>query len=323
METVRARGQGTKLKDGRWRVVVCRLVDGRETRKEFTAKTQREAQAKAKAWTPKHQPDITLSALLDKWLESRKGQVADSTYRSYDMAVRKIKPLIGFIRLSALLPSHFEGAYKNLNGTRLPGQVRTVMGTAIEYARKNRYMLWNPAQLSDVPKTGKAPERPRINQTNFDRIVEATELPLFSILWHFLAQTGLRPGKEALRTRKSHFWQDEDGWWVRVPDSKTPSGERDVPITPELYAMVNGLDGEELWPGVSLRYVNDKWHEALEKAGVPRTNPYQLRHFFATKTAKKGAKRKTVSALLGHSDERLADRYYVHEDREDLRNAIN
>lgn len=323
MPIMRGRGQGTKLADGRWRVVVKRLVDGKEVKKSFSRKTLREAQEAAREWKPKHQPDLPLKVLLDEWLASCKLRVAPSTYRSYDLAARKIKEKIGFVRLSKLVPKHFEDAFREIAGTRLPSQVRVVMGTAMEYAKKNRYIDWNPAVLAAVPRTKRAPERPILTMPDLLKVVEATEEPRFRVLWLFLAQTGFRPGKEALAVRRCDLHEDDDGWWVEVSDSKTHSGRRSVPISYDLYQMVDSLGEHDLiWPGISLRFVHGKWKEAFAKARVPYTNPYQLRHLAATEMARRGVSRTALAKFLGHADPRITERYYITVSKEELRNAL-
>lgn len=321
MATMRARGQGTPLSDGRWRVVVCRLVDGREIRKSFTAKTQREAQAKARKWLPAHTDDPTFAEFLDRWLGARKDQLAPATYRSYALAAKLMKEQIGGIRVSKLLPRHFETAYVGIAGTRLPKQVRTIMGTALEWARKNRFIEWNPAILSDVPKTKPSAEKPMVTAAALLKIIEATPDASHRALWRFLALTGLRPHKEALPARRDDFYADDSGWWFRVRESKSESGKRDIPIAHDLYNEILSIAGErEVWPGLTPRKLNTLWHEALKAAGVPPTNLYQLRHYFGTRTAQQ-TEDEVLAVLMGHADKRLAKQYYVRVEKERLRKA--
>lgn len=308
---MRARGQGTLLSDGRWRVCVVRIIDGKRVKRSFAGKTQREAQAKARRWEPAKTEDPTLRQFLAEWLSSLR--VTPATERSYRLAVRLVSEQIGGIRLSRLDPRHFESL--QVQGSRLPSQVRTIMGTAMNYARKRRLLDWNPALLSAVPKTRKKPESPMVTPAMLESVL-AVSTPPFRSYFAFLGATGLRPAKEALCLTWDDFYYDE-GWWVKVRNSKTQKGIRDVPISDEMYALV-----EREWPwDFSYRFAVDKWHEALKKAGLPRTNLYQLRHLYATEKAMIG-EREVVSASMGHGDPRLMDRYYIRIQRERLRKLV-
>ena len=53
------------------------------------------------------------------------------------------------------------------------------------------------------------------------------------------------------------------------------------------------------------------WYPALDKAGLERRPPYQLRHTFATLSLAAGASIEWISRYMGHSDIRATLRYYA------------
>jgi integrase len=53
------------------------------------------------------------------------------------------------------------------------------------------------------------------------------------------------------------------------------------------------------------------WYPALDKAGLERRPPYQLRHTFATLSLAAGASIEWISRYMGHSDIRTTLRYYA------------
>ena len=75
--------------------------------------------------------------------------------------------------------------------------------------------------------------------------------------------------------------------------------------------------GRLLFPGAMGGYLNlcnwrkRVWYPPLDKAGLERRPPYQLRHTFATLSLAAGASIEWISRYMGHSDIRTTLRYYA------------
>ena len=75
--------------------------------------------------------------------------------------------------------------------------------------------------------------------------------------------------------------------------------------------------GRLLFPAAMGGYVNldnwrkRVWYPALDKAGLQRRPPYQLRHTFATLSLAAGASIEWISRYMGHSDIRTTLRFYA------------
>jgi integrase len=75
--------------------------------------------------------------------------------------------------------------------------------------------------------------------------------------------------------------------------------------------------GRLLFPAVMGSYLNlDNWrrriwYPALDKAGLERRPPYQLRHTFATLGLASGASIEWISRYMGHADIRTTLRHYA------------
>lgn len=135
-DTRRAQGEGTiyrkTVKRGEkeysfWeaQLTVTDPTSGKQTRKSFTAKTQREAVAKLKAASAKMEDGayfepakITLGAWLDLWL---KDYCADKKYRTVKhykaQCETHIKPALGAVKLSKLTPPMVQSFYNELGKT--------------------------------------------------------------------------------------------------------------------------------------------------------------------------------------------------------------
>ena len=48
---------------------------------------------------------------------------------------------------------------------------------------------------------------------------------------------------------------------------------------------------------------------------------YYISHTFATNMSKAGVPMRTAISLMGHTDERMHIRHYIHTDEEDISNA--
>lgn len=63
------------------------------------------------------------------------------------------------------------------------------------------------------------------------------------------------------------------------------------------------------------------WERIKKQINVHGMTPYIGRHTFATNMSKAGIPLKTAMALMGHTDERMLMRHYVHTDMDDIQNA--
>jgi integrase len=113
---------------------------------------------------------------------------------------------------------------------------------------------------------------------------------------------------------------DLENHLVHIPDSKTPNGEGDMPMTElALQAFKDQIEeskgSEYLFPSpkngrkphiTNLRKV---WETTLEKAGVPYFSLYELRHTFATRLSAGGVADHFVTQMLRQGDAGVFKRY--------------
>ena len=75
-----------KLPSGNWRAYPCKTIDGKKIRKSFTAPTKADAEFLASEWiAKKKESEIlpTVSEVIDRYLNSKKGILSPSTLKSY------------------------------------------------------------------------------------------------------------------------------------------------------------------------------------------------------------------------------------------------
>lgn len=143
------------------------------------------------------------------------------------------------------------------------------------------------------------------------------------------AYTGIRPGPAELYSLK---WDQVDlnTGLIYVNSAKRESGEiRIVPIHQELLTEMRGwvLDGHPYlihFKGKPITCcVRKGWYALLDKAGVRRFRPYDLRHYFVTAALQSGGVLKAVSEVAGHSTPTITLSTYQHVSTALHRQAID
>ncbi len=154
-------------------------------------------------------------------------------------------------------------------------------------------------------------------------------LALFTDIVMLVRDTGMRDERELFAMRVEHL--DFDRRLIFVPDSKTPSGRREIPMTTRVYGILRGRCGTRTagWVFPSTRSacghlttVAHHFREARRQAGLPEELVlYCGRHDFGTRLYAKTGNLKLVMAVMGHKDVKTAMRYQ-HPDLEMARAAL-
>ena len=147
--------------------------------------------------------------------------------------------------------------------------------------------------------------------------------------------TGMRPNSELfpLEWSNVHLECTEDAphGFVHVPQGKTDSAVRNIPLTPRtretLLARKQLLVGPKghkrlcgelkyVFPGegnsAHLVTVQHAHERAVANAGLEPFEFYCWRHTFGTRCAESRMDKFTLARLMGHSSPRVAERYYIH-----------
>jgi integrase len=349
----RANGEGSihPRGDGRW---AASLSIGHGRRKHFLGHTRAEVAAKlAEALNDQHKgirivsSNQNVALYLDFWLNSVKGSVRPRTYESYDLNIRRLKPLIGKTRLSALTPAQVERAYSDLiQGGLTPRsvvQVHTVLHNALKKALQWGYIGRNPTEAVSVPR----PERNEmhtLSENEVRRFFLATQGQRLHALWVLLASTGLRVGEatglrwddldlDNCRLFVRRALQRQKGVGLVFVEPKTAKSRRTV-YFPEgtaeaLWEHHRRQIEEKLrlgpaWNSEGLVFCREDGrpleatnltpvlHRILKRAGLPRVRVHDLRHTAATLYLARGENPKIVQELLGHSTITLTLDTYSH-----------
>lgn len=145
-----------------------------------------------------------------------------------------------------------------------------------------------------------------------------------------MRDTGMRNERELYRVRIENI--DWNNRVVFVPDSKTPSGRRTVPISDRAFEVLRArCEGKrEGWVFASKRSkaghlttMADHFRQARRKAKLPAELVlYCGRHDYGTRVMKQTGNLKAVMLTMGHKDVKTAMRYQ-HPEVEIVRQALN
>lgn len=153
--------------------------------------------------------------------------------------------------------------------------------------------------------------------------------PLLKDVIVSVRDTGLRVKKELFRMRIEHL--DWNNRVIFVPDSKTPTGRRHVPMSNRVLdlLLVRCAGRREGWvfPAGSdsghIVTIDKQFRKARKEAGLsPDLKLYCGRHDFGTEMLRKTGNLALVMKVMGQTSTKAAMQYQ-HPELEDIRAALN
>lgn len=273
-----------------------------------------------------------------RWIETYRGRtgrgISDTTRETYaDTLTRAAVPYFGTARMDEIDPPMVRDYIAHLARKGLsPATVRRYLAplrALLATAYEDGAIRTNPAAGVRVVVADRRSTRRRRLTPEQTRALLAEMPPDHADLAYVLAATGVRIS-EALAARWGDLEQDNAGRPVlAVPKSKTPSGERILPLSPETVhrllrrraQSIFASDGDPIFPsdaGTPIEphnYRRRVFRPAAKRAGVPWATPHALRHGLASLMAERGYSAAQIAAHLGHADGGvLALRTYRHAD---------
>ena len=192
-----------------------------------------------------------------------------------------------------------------------------VLRRMLNIAVRKKLIPSNPCSGVEFPVALKGLFRPHYVSWSEQQRIEAHAPEYLRNIIRIISETGLRVYKELLPMKKEQL--DFINKTVWIPDSKTPSGVAELPLTEvAIQAFRSQLrlagPGEQLFPSDlnpaghqrSLRTV---WRLALKRAGVSHFRLYDLRSTYATRLSAGGVADEWVTQLLRQGDSRVFKKY--------------
>ena len=312
--------------------------------REEAVRVLNEYNAKVEAGIPLPEGrSLRLGRWLDQWIAdhvapNREPRTAEY-YRRY--ADLWIKPRLGHLELRRVRPTDVARMLREMEeagatkGTLVAA--RRTLRAAFGVAMRNDLCGDNP-----VLRTA-APRLVRTKKVYFDgeqarALLAALEGSPIEGLVRFTLATGLRVGEAcgvtwgnvdmARRTVLIEHQLQRIGGKMGLKTLKTDKSLRTLPLVGHSLEAVRSEKARQAVEGwdnplrlvflnhegrpIDPKWVNERLHDALDKAGLPRTGMHSLRHSAATFMLMAGLNLHQVSRYLGHSQIGLTSNLYGH-----------
>lgn len=294
---------------------------------------------KVKVYAPKYfryhkSAKITVSGLMNKWLESVERNIKISTFEKYKCIVCKhIVPTFGDLHIKNLSVEDIQTFINRLLEKGLErstiNNIIVVLNMGLLYAEKEYDVLCPRAEFLKIQK-----KEMRVLSTDEQNkfvkyLIDKNDIFGFGMLLALF--TGMRIGELcALK------WEDVSDQAIKINKTmqrinkniiilppKTESSVRTIPIpryireTVEKYRKDDGyVLQRENAKFTEPRLLQLKFKKYAEECDINDVGFHCLRHTFSTKCVESGFDIKTLSEILGHSDVKITLNKYVHSSME-------
>ncbi|MGA8273611.1 MAG: tyrosine-type recombinase/integrase [Candidatus Sulfotelmatobacter sp.] len=192
-----------------------------------------------------------------------------------------------------------------------------VLRRMLNVAVRKKILAANPCSGVEFPVAVKGLFRPHYVVWSEQERIEFHGSEYLRNVVRIITETGLRVYKELAPMRKDQV--DLRNAVVWIPDSKTPNGIAEVPLTPlavEAFRrqMAISLDSPFLFPSDRNRSGHQTtfktvWHKTLRRANVPYFRIYDLRSTYATRLSAGGVADEWVTQMLRQGDAQVFKKY--------------
>jgi integrase len=216
----------------------------------------------------------------------------------------RFKTSTGYIERGLLKPTTVHQEFRVL---------RRILNVAV----RKKLLAINPCSTVEFPVVVKGLFRPHyVSWTEQQNIEFHSPAHLRNIV-RILTETGLRVYKELLPMKKDQV--DLVNAVVWIPDSKTPNGISELPLTKlALDAFRNqiAISGKSVFlfrgdktPTTPLKSVKTAWINTLRRAAIPYFRIYDLRSTYATRLSAGGVADEWVTQMLRQGDSQVFKKY--------------
>ena len=291
---------------------------------------------------------------LDRWIESRELVIKSATMRTYKKLLRRIcrteidaaGTTFGSLKLIEVEAQNVRDLQKALRAeltTRTTNDCLSLLKKALEAAKNERIIQWNPCDPVERLKRSEEPAR-----DNIHRALSAEELSAFMDaaagswyinLYTFLLHTGMRIGEASALTVgdisgdlvsiHKTVTRTEIGYEI-AEQTKTDAGRRTVPLRPEArealetQKAINRLLGNSKTKGGIIRpdRVNSDLKSICKRAGIDKFTAHAFRATFTSRCVADGVPVKELMEILGHTDVEMTLGLYAHSNEELKRDKL-
>jgi integrase len=270
---------------------------------------------------------LGFEAVANRWLESIKHTLAESTITQREIRIKNLSPFFKGVPLRNITPAQCE-SWAIKRGAKLASQTFVheleTMRNVFTYALKHGLILSSPATTIKRPKVSNSkvviPSREQfvklvaqIRRSDGRSDSQRKSKPGADLI-EFLAFSGARIGEARASAWKDVKFQDNMIW---IHGTKSEDSDRLIPMPAALRNFLLRLKNESTEPPQGKIFKTDSAKKCLatacKKLEFPNFTHHDFRHFFATTCIESGVDIPTISRWLGHGDGgALAMRVYGH-----------
>ena len=187
----------------------------------------------------------------------------------------------------------------------------------LNVAVRKKLLPTNPCSGVEFPVKVKGLFRPHYMAWSEQQQIEFQAPEYLRNVIRIITETGLRVYKELMPMKKEQV--DLENAVVWIPESKTPNGIAEVPLTNlalEAFREQIRISGTGTWlfpsdenPTGHQKTLKTVWHAALRRAKVPYFRIYDLRSAYATRLSAGGVADEWVTQLLRQGDAKVFKKY--------------
>jgi integrase len=192
-----------------------------------------------------------------------------------------------------------------------------VLRRMLNVAVRKKLLPANPCAGVEFPVAVKGLFRPHYVSWSEQRMIEAHAPEYLRNIVKIITETGLRIYKELIPMKKEQL--DLTNATVWIPDSKTPNGVAEVPLTPlavdafrdqiRLSPCSPYLFPSDQNPSGHIRTLKTTWEATLRRAKLTYFRIYDLRSTYATRLSAGGVADEWVTQMLRQGDAQVFKKY--------------
>ena len=256
-----------------------------------------------------HAANLRVAKHLKSAFHSRK--LAELTADEIELYLRRrlrdrvrIRTVAGFIERQELKPATVH-------------QELRVLRRMLNIAVKKKLLPANPCAGVEFPLALKGLFRPHYVTWSEQRKIETHAPEYLRNIVRITTETGLRIYKELMPMRREQL--DLENAVVWIPESKTPNGVAEVPLTPlaidafrdqlRLSPLSSFLFPSNEDPNGHQKSVKKVWRLTLKRAKIPYFRIYDLRSTYATRLSAGGVADEWVTQMLRQGDAKVFKKY--------------
>ena len=328
----RANGMGTvyKLQERRkkpWAACRDRVLIGC-----YATKTEAlEALERTQGQEINERYNATFDEVFTLWKAEHYRDLSPKGVEQYELAYKHCREL-GPLKFRSIKLDRYQAiidamAAKGLSHSSC-NKVKQLLGQMCKWAIREDIIHKNQAQFIRLPEEEKK-EKEIFTDAEIRKLWSASADPAVQIIL-IMIYTGLRIG-ELFSMQRDNVHVLEG---YMVGGLKTKAGRnRVIPIKPTISPFIEHMYDHapagglliEGYPGqkVAANYRDREYYPALKRLGIQRKTPHSCRHTFTSMMVKAGVRPETLQKLLGHADYSTTANVYVHQNVDDLRQAVS